>query len=171
MIQIPEFVLHSAENGQIYEVYWRAEQKYRKYSKIIAIAVLLYDQSAYISAFIYSICWILTGNNDASSWPVILELSVPFDTKTIGGWYLLLLIYICIDLSFLLCMISATTQFIGSCIYIAAICEHFNLVMQSVEANIEQNLREKNSRKFSETSIKANAGIREAIQIHIMIYE
>lgn len=162
---------HSDGNNQFHGIYWRAEQKYRKYSKRIAVILLVYDQSTYLLTFLYSICWILTGNNDASTWPILFELSVPFDTKTIGGWYLLLMITACLDLSFLICVISATTQFIGCCIYMLAICEHFNLIMQTVQANIEENLDEENPQKFKETSRKANAGIWEAVQIHAMIYE
>ena len=109
-----------------------------------------------MSTFIYSIFWILSGNTDVSTWPVLLELSVPFDTKTMTGWYLLLLITTCLDLAYMTCLLSATTQFIGFCIYIVAICDYFDVRMQTVQENIEQNLHEKNTRKFNETSKKVN---------------
>lgn len=113
----------------------------------------------------------MAGNTDASTWPVVLEMAVPFDTKTIGGWYLLLLVTACLDLAYLTSLIFGTSQFIGSCIHIMAVCEHFDLLMQRVQANNEQNLREENPRRFIKTSAKMNDHIRDAIQIHIMIYE
>lgn len=161
---------YSAENERIQNIYWRAEQNYRKYSKIVTIAVLVYDQSFYLLTFIYSIYWILTGNSDISNWPVLYEVSVPFDTKTIYGWYLQLLIPACVDFFYYSCWLLSTTQFIGWCIYIVAICEHFASIMQTVEANVEENRHEKNSRKFRETSAKINAQIREAIEIHVQIH-
>lgn len=164
-------IFHSAKNYEIQNVYWRAEQKYRKCSKMIAIAFLVYDQSAYWSTFISSICWILSGNTDASTWPVVFELSVPFDTKTIFGWYLLLLITTCLDFMYFTCMLLGTTQFMGYCIYIAAICEHFDLITQTIQTNIKLHLHEKNPQKCSEISGIINDQFREAIQIHIMIYE
>lgn len=132
---------------------------------------LVYDQSAYVSTFIYTIYWILIGNTDASIWPVAYELSVPFDTKTISGWYMLLFFSNSMDLAYLTCSIFGTTLFIGLCIYIVAICEHFDLLMQTIQTNIHRNLHEKDPRKFNETKSKVRAQIREAIQTHIMIYE
>lgn len=98
-------------------------------------------------------------------------MSVPFDTKTIYGWYLLLFTLICMDISYLTCFLLASTQFIGLCIYILAICEHFDLVMQTVQASVEQNLHEKNQQKFEETNTEIIAKCHEAIQIHVKINE
>lgn len=166
---------YSVENAQIQNIYWRAEQKYRKHSKMLTIILLAYDQSTYVSAFISSIGWILGGNTDVSTWPVVLELSVPFDKKTICGWYLLLLVTACMDLAYMTSMLFGTTQFIGCCIcmYIAATCEHLDLMMQNVQENLEQNCQAKNTQSFNGTSANANfkAQISEAIKAHIKIYE
>lgn len=131
----------------------------------------MYDESVYVSTFIYSIYCICIGNYDTSTWPVLIEMSVPFDTKTIYGWYLLLFILNSMDIAYLTCLFLAATQFIGYCTYIAAICDHFDLMMQNVQANVEQNLRETNQQKFEETSMKIIAKVREAIQIHVKINE
>lgn len=135
--------------------------------------MLMYDQSTYVSTstFIYSICWVFSGNTDASTWPVVFKMSFPFDTKTIIGWYLLLIYTTCRDLAYIICLSLGTTQFIGLCIYIVAICDHFDSVMQMVQTNIEQNLHEKNPGKFIETNAKINAQINKAIEVHIQIYE
>lgn len=158
---IMKLFFHAVENVQIRGIYWRAEQKYRKYARVIAISYLIYDQSVYVTTFIYSICWILTGNLDASTWPVLVELSVPFGTNTIYGWYLLLLTTSGLDLAYLICIILSTTQFVGSCIHIAAMCEHFDFKMQTTQINIERKHR----------AMKIKKEICEAIQIHIKIYE
>lgn len=75
------------------------------------------------------------------------------------------------DIAYLTCLFLAATQFIGYCTYIAAICDHFDLMMQNVQANVEQNLRETNQQKFEETSMKIIAKVREAVQIHVKINE
>lgn len=165
------YAVCSAKTDEIQNIYWRAEQTYRQMSKVISIAIVLYDQSTYWLTFVYSFCFILTGNLDASTWPVIFELSVPFDTKTIFGWYLQLLITTCLDLAYIMCMLFGTTQFIGSCIHIMAMCEHFDLIMQKIQVKIEKNLRESNSRKFIVTRAKIDDQIRDAIQMHVNIYK
>lgn len=161
-----------AENDEIQKIYWHAEQKCRKYIKIIATTLLVYDQSMYVISFIYSIYCICIGNYDTSTWPVLLEMSVPFETKTIYGWYLLLFTLISMDIAYLTSLFLGIIQFMGYCIYITAICEHFSLIMQTVQANVdEQNLRETNRCKFEEIGMKIVAKNREAIQIHIKINE
>lgn len=68
-------------------------------------------------------------------------------------------------------MLLGTAQFIGSCIYIMAMCEHFDSIMQKVQVNIKQNRGEKNPQKFSETRTKIYTKICEAIEVHATIYE
>lgn len=160
-----------AHNDKTQEIYWHAEQKYRKYARIITTTALVYDQLAYSTTFLYSIYWILIGNTDASAWPLPYELSVPFDTKTVRGWYLMIFISNSLDMAYLTCLLMGTTQFIGSYVYITAICEHFDSIMQTIETNVERNQLETNSRKFLETRAKINVDICKAIETHIMIYE
>lgn len=152
-------------------MYWRAEQTYRKYAKKLFIFFLAYDLAAYVSALAYSIISIAMGNNDASTWPIVYEFSVPFNTKTIFGWYVLLLMTACIDLAYVACLVLGTNQFIGCCIYIEAICEHIDLIMQTIEANVKRNIDEKNPRKMEETNTEIKAQLRNAITTHIMVYE
>lgn len=152
-------------------MYWRAEQKYRKFVKIMITTFLVYDQFAYVLSFIYSIYCSCVGNYDVSTWPVILEMSVPFDTNTICGWYLLLFIITSMDLAYLTCYFLVSTQFFGCCMYIAAACEHFHLIMRMVQANVEQNRREINRRKFEKTNLGIIATYRKAIQLHVKINE
>lgn len=138
---------------------------------MIAIAILVYFQSTYLFDFVYSIYCICIGNTDVSTWPVTMELSVPFDMETIFGWYLLLLCGISVDSAYFTCLLLGTSQFIGLCIYIAAICDQFDFVMQTVQKNVNRNLQEENAQKFDETNREANVQIRKAIQIQVKIHE
>lgn len=52
-----------------------------------------------------------------------------------------------------------------------AICEHFDLMVQAIQANIERNRRGTDEHQTMETHIKIGTEIREAIQIHLQIYE
>lgn len=137
----------------------------------MAITFMVYDQSAFVSALIYSIHSILIGNNDASTWPIVYELSIPFDSKTVFGWYFLLLFNMCMDLAYLMSFILGTNQFIGSCIYIEAMCEPIDFIMQMIQANVEKNIQETNPSKIQETNIKINAQMCEAIELHMKILE
>lgn len=148
-------------NEQIRKIYWRAEQLYRKYTQNIIISCVAYDQFGYVLTFFYSIYCLCIGNYDASTWVPLLQMSIPFDTKTIYGWYLLLFMLICTDIAYLSCLILGTTHFVGCCMYIMAICEHFDVAMQTVQATIEQSKR----------AMEINRQMHKAIRIHVKINE
>lgn len=82
-----------------------------------------------------------------------------------------ILIIICVDFAYLTCMILGTSQFIGCCIYLEAMCEHFDAIMQTVQAKVEQNQREKNPRKIEQTNAEINTQMCKAVEIHITIKE
>lgn len=165
------FFSHLAENDHIQEIYWRAEQKNHKYVRIIIISFLMYDQIFYVLSFIYSIYYCCIGNYDTSTWPALLEVNVPFDTNAIYGWYLKLFTLMSVDIAFLTAYFLTSTQFIGSCIYVAAICEHFDSIMQTIQTNVERNRRDTNPRKYEMANMEIIAKYREAIQIHVQINE
>lgn len=102
---------------------------------------------------------------------MLIELSVPFDTNTIYGWYSLLVLLICTDLAYFVSLILGTTQFVGSCIYIAAICEHFDAIMQTVQANVEKYRNEKDPWEYKKLRANINSQIHKAVRIHSGIYE
>lgn len=87
------------------------------------------------------------------------------------GWYLQLLITISVDLAYLVCLLLGTTHFTGSCLYIAAVCEHFDATMQIVQKNIEKYLIEMDPWEYKKTRAKINSQMNEAIRIHGRIYE
>lgn len=164
-------ILISVENDQIRNIYWLAEQKYRKNTRLFVITTVAQIESIYLLCFIYAISCICTGYFDASTWPMSFELSVPFDTKSILGWYLLLFFTNLMDTSYMVSLLWATTQFFGYCIYIEAICKHFDLETQMVQANIEKDRHENTPQQFSKTKEEITVQFRKAIHIHVSIYE
>lgn len=91
-----------------------------------------------MGAPLFSIYCILTGNSDASTWALPFDLSVPFDTNTILGWYLTWFFQFNISLCYVSCIITITTYFVCCCIYIGAICDHYEFLYKSVFVNVKQ---------------------------------
>lgn len=75
------------------------------------------------------------------------------------------------DVAFLTVSFMASTQFIGSCIYIAAICEHFDSILLTIQTNVDRNRRASSPRTFETTNMEIIAMYREAIHIHVKINE
>lgn len=152
-------------------IYWRAEQKCRKYTRTMVVGLVVYDQFSYLYNFIYATYSLCIGNYDQSTWPAPMDLAVPFDKNTIYGWYLLTFMLMYLDLSYLLSSLLGVTHFIGCCYYIAAVCEHYELVLKLIQESIEENQRETNRHRFQENTVKIREQIKEIIPIHYKIYE
>lgn len=151
-------------------MYWNTEQKCRKITKIIGSYPLCH-QSTFVAAFSFSIYCIATGNLDTTTWPLPLNLVMPFDTKPIWGWYLFWFIQFCMSLSYITCMVAVTTYFICCCYYIDAICNHFNYLVQSIEEYVDQNKENRKARMSKLANNKIKLQSHELIKLHMKILE
>lgn len=165
--------LSVANDSQLKPVYWNAEEKSRKFTKLIFSGVVVYNQSSYAIGFFYSIYFILTGQYDTSTWPMFYDLPVPFNRELIWGWYLYLLALTIFDLLYILCMTSVSTYFVSCCYYIEAMCNHINSVVRSVLLDFAEhsNENDSNKRKALEDAIpkKVQSAIVQLIHTHIEI--
>lgn len=148
------------ESGEIHEIYWRTEQKCQKYTKMIVYYVV-HHQSMLIVSFMHSIYSVLIGNFDISTFFLPFHISIPFTVNTIWKWYLLWFIQFNMALSYALTMVSVTSYFVCCCLYIAAICDHFDLLNYSFAEEIDL---VKNVHKIRTTLIRA-------IQLHVNLFE
>lgn len=114
---------------------------------------------------------IFTGNLDVSTWALPMDLSVPFDTNTLWGWYLMWFFQFNISICYVSCTITITTYFVCCCIYIGAICEHFRFVYDSIMENVEKNHNENNPQIHERTQWLINEKMSKAVEIHAKIFE
>lgn len=128
-------------------------------------------QSTYVAALFYSIHCIWMGNVDTSTWFLPFHLIVPFDTKTIRGWYLFLLLQFNISLAYIMCMVAITSYFLCSCAYIEAIRDHFTSLIHSIRANVERKEIEKNPQKNEKIFQNIKDELNEAIEFHTKMIE
>lgn len=140
-------------------LYWISESKYREFSK-----KMFYCGCVQISTFIiplmqaaFDICM---GNFDTSSWILPLNVVVPFNTQTISGWLLSWWFQVNVNFTYAVGMILMTTDFSGSCYYIISICNHFELLMNSMDSGSKQKMW---------SNVKAT--LQRAIEQHIKLFE
>lgn len=152
----------------MFVIYWRVEQKCKKYTKLIGCYPL---KLMFVAAFIYSIYCIWSGNHDTSTWVLPYTISVPFDTKPIHGWYMLWVIETNIGVTYALSMITISSFFVCCCFYIAGICEHFDFLMVSLNEITESIRNEKNPIKIKKQHLEMKRKLAQAINIHINIFE
>lgn len=152
-------------------IYWSAEQKCRKYTKTIVSVFILQMLLSYVAVLFYSVYQICIGNLVTSTWPALYDLSVPFDSSTIWGWYLLWLVTLAVNASYILCLTSVVTYFVSCCFYLGAMCDHFNFTMRSTEALVKQNQQEKSRQMYITNYRKIVDQVQKSIEIQIQIYQ
>lgn len=138
---------------------------------MIAIGFIVYIQLAFMAEFFFSIFFMCSGNFDVSTWPKVFNLRIPLDSTKILGWYFQSILMYSSSSAYILCLTSATTYFVCSCIYICAICDHFSLLMRQMNKCFEQNQLEKNPRKHEMNNHRIKKQIHQAIDVHLKIHE
>lgn len=156
------------------QMYWAVEQKCRKFLKKMAHFYIL-NETVFVIVFIYSFYCLFTENVDVWSLPLSFNMIVPFNTKTIFGWYLLWFIQFCMSSFYALSMIAMTSYFISCCLYIRAACDHFNMVINSIDDEIESNQLDNDGsngpKNYQKLKRNVSQKLSRAIGIHVNIFE
>lgn len=132
------------------------------------------NQTVYGTAFTLSFYRIFIGNLDTSTWVLPFSLSVPFNTETILGWYILCFIQFFMGISYSSCISTTTSYFISGCFYIDAICDDFDALIDSLKDGTQPNDGMKRSQPMKLTK-KMYASLvmkfRKAVEINVKLYE
>lgn len=100
-----------------------------------------------------------------------MDLSAPFDTNTIFGWYLMWFFQFNISICYVSCIITITTYFVCCCIYIGALCEHFGFLYKRVTESVEKNRHETNTIQANKMEQEIKQQMSKVVIIHAKIYE
>lgn len=159
------------DEPEVYNIYWRTEQKCRKITKLMYYINFL--NFVYLPLpVLYSIYDMIKGNFDTSAWILPFYVSVPFNTDTIWGWVLLVFININIGFGYSLGLVALTSYFISCCFYISAICEHFEFIIEStVKSSVAKNQNEKDRFEYKKREWEIKKHLCKAINTHMNMYE
>lgn len=153
---------HNATNvsKKANSMYWTSESKYREFSKKM-FYYGCFQISTFVTPLLQPIVEICIGNVDITAWSLPFNVVVPFDMReSILGWLLTWFFQVNVSFAYGLCMIIMTTDFVGSCYYTISICNHFELLINSMHLNTEQQIW---------PNVKAK--LQRAIEQHIKLYE
>lgn len=156
--------------GKVYDIYWKNEQKCRKYTKIIAYYVF-FNQTAYMMVLISPIYSIAIGNINPSDWKLMYDLILPFDKNQLWGWFLHYFAQFNVGLTYSLILVSVTSYFVCCSFYIDSTCEHFDILINSIRNSIQFNDTEDETMKVSANWNKVRQQLSEAINLHVDIFE
>lgn len=155
---------------EIFDIYWRIEQKCRKYTKVLCLFILA-NQAMFMPPIYHSVSKIMVGDMDTSTWKLPFTTASPFGRGTVWGWYVLWSIQFLTGCGYTLCLCCGISYIFCCCMYIGAMCEHFDLHMRSIAKEVEQNEDEKNPIMYRKRYMKIKENFYKAVEIHVNIYE
>lgn len=156
--------------GGIFDIYWNIEKKCRKYTTIFTFYIL-WNETSFVASLFYSFYCVWCGNYDTSTWPLPFNILVPFDTTSLWGWYLLWFVQFSMGLSYTGCLTAITSYFMSCCLYICAICDHFDFLCDSIMNDVDRNRIEKDQQKYRVRHQQIEEKIGRMIKVHDKIYE
>lgn len=151
-------------------MYWNIEQRCQKYLTWITTFIAI-CQLQFISTLLSSFYSISVGNSDTSTWSVVYYCFVPFNTDILCNWYLLWVYQITVSILYAMVISSTTAHFLCHCLYMHGICDHFDMLISSVEKNVKDNQSEMNPIVIQNGYRKIKQTFFGAIGLHINLHE
>lgn len=128
------------------------------------------NQQLFIASFLNAIYNISIGNFETSTWILPFTMSVPFKTEEIWKWFILLSIELQIGIVYSTSITSAVCYFLCCCLYITAICDHFNLIMHSIMEEFAQPQQNENPKKY-QNRYQQIQKFSKAVEIHGKVFK
>lgn len=124
-----------------YKFYEQTEKKSQIITKVlVGLAVSTGVTSVTGLMFALSIVSMLQGNFDTSTWFFPCKIAVPFDTTSILGWYMKLILFgLYAVFTGYLVVSTLTAYFVSCCYYIDACCDHLNLMFSEMDKIVNLN--------------------------------
>lgn len=128
--------------------------------------------NAFIIAFFHAAYEIYCGRVDTSKWDTPFNVVVPFSTDYIWGWFSRWFFELSASLAYVVTATFCTSYFVSFCLYIDAICDHFNLVINSIP-RYNEFIRKTNGSKNQLAKMQRDIKITflQAINVHMELYE
>lgn len=152
-------------------MYWETEQKCSVYTKRM-LTYIYFHQMANVAALIKAISGICANDIDTSTWNLPFNLVVPFDTRPVCGWFLKWMFELSCGFAYTLAMIIPTSYFFCFCMYIVAICKHFEMLVDRIRLDVQWiRAGHKSRRECEHMWNKLRKNVFQLIDIHSNVME
>lgn len=125
---------------------------------------------AVVSLF-FSIYSVYVGNVDTSKYYLPFRFAVPWNTKPYFGWFMLWFYNLNAGIVYAAVIASVTAYFVCCCFYINGICDHFDLLIYSLEEDLERNQFENDPIKYQKLCRKVKETLCKAIDSQVKALE
>lgn len=140
IIRIPfpiSFKQNLVKDEKVLEIYQEAEKRSRLITKWTTIVFVSDLNALSISpSFFFSLYSMWHGNYNTDTWVLSVKFFVPFDTSTVFGWYMELLLEASFGCACVVTLSVVLTWLVSCCIYVNALCDHSAAIFKKIDAKI-----------------------------------
>lgn len=138
---------------------------------MLVVNIMLYTAfGIFVMILINSFKCIWQGNFDTTTWTSLYNIIVPFDTSTVIGWYSFYIVQCYLACTYCYNQPTVITFFMGCCLYVEALCKHFECLIHQSQTQSRNQLPNMNNllkkRKFV-SQVKRN--LIRAVELHMKI--
>lgn len=152
-------------------IYWNAERKSQHFTRKLA-SFLLFQQISFVIALVLSIYSVCMGNFNTKTYILPLRVAAPFPIDTVFAWYSFYLMQWIFGVTYMFVFIPVTSYFVCNCIYLNALCDHFDFIIKCVNAEFYEWQSDSNEiNLFRRNSICAKKLFNHAIDHHVKMME
>lgn len=120
-----------------FQIYRKTEKKCQLVSKwTLILSLINVSVLVVLPSIIDSIICIKAGNLNTNTWFFALKFSVPFNTSTVFGWYMLLTLETVVACVYVTLTTVVVTYLSSCCLYIKAMHDHFKGNFQKIDNRI-----------------------------------
>ena len=151
-------------------MYWGCEMKCRRWMKGFAYFGC-FHQLTFLPILIFVFIDIYNGKFDGSKYNLPFNAVVPFNKESVSGWLLTWFYQLNQSFAYSGQMLTITIHFVCFCYYIMTMCNHFNLLIDSIRFDTQQIQAKNNTQIRHQIWMNARAKFQQAIELHVDIYE
>lgn len=165
LLQDDKHDTHDASN-----LYWNCERKWHRLMKSF-LCYALFHVSSFLPVLISALFGNFNGKFDGSAYNLPFNEAVPFNLDSISGWLLAWFYQFNECVSYGVEMITVTTCFSCFCYYIMVMCDHFNLLINSIRLSSQGIHSINRTQNCHQIWVNVRSKLQRAIELHIDIYE
>lgn len=161
----------SGVGNEIEHLYWAAEQKCRKYTLRIGLYVILHTLEFGV-LLIYAFACIAFGIYNPLYWPLFFKMYFPFyEYRNILSWLVAWFAEFNLSFGYSLVMTAVSSYFVSCSIYISAMCDHFNALVQFINRFTNHSRTQPNAQTLRINHLRCLHLFIKAIKIHVEAVE
>lgn len=168
--KLQEIADQASAEKSLAPIYLTVEQRCRRFTMQMS-SFAVFELASIVMALFISFYHIHVGNLDTSTYYLPLHYATPFTIDSVFKWDLFWAIQLLGCVAYLAGTVVVITYFVCCCFYVEALCDHFDLLIETIDDELHPKRRDSNQVDIRSGSSNVRKIFSDAIDHHNKIYE